>query len=129
MAFQGRFSRTLKPGNPIKERESLMKKPYLLIGALMIALALWGCASKTADLLKERAGRMNYEEALRRFGPPTRCAEAGTTKTCVWVYGSVSYSFVPFGRHYIPVPSEPPYMRLTFINDVLDSWELRGGWE
>ena len=72
---------------------------------------------------------MDFEEASQRFGPPTRCAEAGVTKSCLWVYGSFDIMYAPVGRHFVPVPTDPPSVRLPFINGILSSWELRGSWE
>ncbi|MEW6186531.1 MAG: hypothetical protein AB1585_12425 [Thermodesulfobacteriota bacterium] len=105
---------------------------YRAIKCFFIILLLFvfsACASKTVDLLNSRIGQMNFEEAIQRFGPPTRCAEEGATKACIWVYGTVSYLYAPVGRHFVPIPTEPPSVRLTFVNGVLASWELRGGWE
>lgn len=100
----------------------------LLLGLLLI-LSLTACASKTAELLKSRVGQMNFEEAIQRFGPPTQCAEAGVTKACLWVYGPGGVTYVPMGRSFIPVPMEPPTLRLIFINGTLSTYEVRGDWE
>lgn len=96
---------------------------------LFLLLCLSACASKTTDLLKSRVGQMNFEEAIQRFGPPTQCAEAGVTKACLWVYDPGGVSYVPMGRSFIPVPIEPPTLRLIFINGILSTYEVRGGWD
>jgi hypothetical protein len=100
---------------------------YLFV---MIFLCLSGCATtKTQDMLNSRMHKMNYEEALQRFGPPSQCAEAGSTKVCIWIYGEGGTVIMPVGKMLMTVPVERPSARLTFINDVLTYWQLSGNWE
>jgi hypothetical protein len=101
-------------------------KPFLLI---VLLLCLSACTNKTMDLLKSRVGQMDFEEALQQFGPPTRCAEAGVTKACLWVYGSGGVMYAPVGRSFVPMPFDPPTLRLTFTNGYLSYWELKGNWD
>lgn len=58
------------------------------------------------------------EEAIQRFGPPTQCAEAGSTKTCTWIYGSGGTVFMPIGANVVALPVRRPSVRLTFTNNV-----------
>ncbi|MBI4765304.1 MAG: hypothetical protein HY787_11950 [Deltaproteobacteria bacterium] len=106
-----------------------MPRGFKVLFLILLLLNFSACASKTMDLLKSRTGQMNFEEAIQRFGPPARCAEAGTTKSCLWVMGSFDITYVPVGRHFVPVPTDPPSLRLTFINGIMSQWELRGFWE
>jgi hypothetical protein len=111
------------------EKEERMGRALKVFLLLFLSVIFTACASKTAALLQSRVGQMNYEEALQRFGPPVRCAEEGATKTCLWTYGTVGYTYAPVGRHFVLVPTEPPSLRLTFINGLLSTWELRGSWD
>lgn len=73
---------------------------------------------------------MNYEEALERFGPPSRCAESGSTKVCTWIYGEGGGTlYMPMGNSVVALPAQRPSVRLTFKNDVLTYWQLNGNWE
>ena len=97
---------------------------------LFLSLVTVGCATRqTQDMLNSRLGLMTYEESLQRFGPPTQCAESGATKTCVWVYGSGGTVFAPIGQNVVAIPTQAPTARLTFINEVLSSWQLKGRWK
>lgn len=96
---------------------------------LSFSLGFSGCAThETTDMLNSRMGLMNYEEALQRFGPPTQCAEAGSTKTCTWVYGQGGTVFAPLGSSIVAIPTEAPTARLTFTNNRLSWWQLTGNW-
>jgi hypothetical protein len=100
---------------------------YLLIA---IFLCLSGCATaKTQDMLNSRMYQMNYEEALQRFGPPSQCAESGSTRVCVWNYGGGGTVVMPVGNMAMAVPVQGPSARLTFTNGVLTYWQLSGNWE
>lgn len=100
----------------------------LLVSTLVLSFA--GCAThETRDMLNSRIGSMNYEEALQRFGAPTRCAEAGSTKTCTWIYGSGGVVYAPVGNAIVGIPTNAPGARLTFTNGVLSSWRLTGKWK
>ena len=100
---------------------------YLLV---VVFLCLSGCAHKTQDMLNSRLNIMSYEEALQRFGPPSQCAESGSTKVCTWIYGEGGGTvFMPVGNSVMALPARRPSARLTFINDVLKSWQLSGNWE
>ena len=74
-------------------------------------------------------GKMSYEESLQRFGAPTNCADAGSTKVCTWVYGSGGMVMYPIGNTYIAQPTYAPTARLTFKNDILIYWQLTGRWQ
>ena len=106
---------------------------YLLVA---IVLCLSGCATthktqehKTQDMLNSRMNKMSYEEALQRFGPPSQCAESGSTRVCVWIYGEGGTVIMPVGNMAVAVPVQRPSARLTFTNDVLTYWQLSGNWE
>lgn len=113
-----------------------MKKSilYLLVA---IFLCLSGCATthktqethKTQDMLNSRMNKMSYEEALQRFGPPSQCAESGSTRVCTWIYGEGGTVIMPVGNMAMAVPVQRPSARLTFTNDVLTYWQLSGNWE
>lgn len=97
---------------------------------LFLGLVTVGCATtQTQDMLNSRLGLMTYEEALQRFGPPIQCAEAGATKTCVWVYGSGGTVFAPIGQIVVAIPKKAPTARLTFNKGVLSNWQLSGNWK
>lgn len=97
---------------------------------LVLLLFISGCAAnKTQNMLNSRMGKMNYEEAIERFGPPTRCAEAGITKSCSWIYGSDGSVIMPIGRTMVAAPSQESSIRLNFKNNLLSYWELNGNWE
>lgn len=95
---------------------------------IVLLFSLSACNTKTMDLLKNRVGQMDFEEAIQQFGPPTRCAEAGITKACLWVYGSGGIVYAPVGRSWVPIPTDPPSLRLTFTNGYMSQWELKGNW-
>lgn len=107
-------------------------KFYVLVA---IFLCLSGCAhetqytSKTADMLNSRLNKMSYEEALQRFGPPSQCADSGSTKVCTWIYGEGGTVIMPLGNMAVAAPVPRPSVRLTFINDALTYWQLSGNWE
>ena len=98
---------------------------------LFLLIFSFGCAAshKTADMLNSRMSRMTYEEAIQRFGPPSQCADAGNTKTCVWVYGDGGTLVMPIGNMMMALPAQRPSIRLTFVNGVLSWWQLNGNWE
>lgn len=123
-----------------------MKKIILFV--LILMFLGYGCAThKTADYLNSQIGRMTYEESLQQQGPPTRCAEEGRTKTCLWVRDSGGTRYEPMftpGRiipgfmgpeltpgevYYYPIKTGPITVRITFIDGVLSSWRLTGNWE
>ena len=101
----------------------------IVILAILVVSILACAANKTQQMLNSRMGYMNYEEALQRFGPPTQCAEAGSTKTCTWIYGSGGTVFMPVGRNVFALPTNAPSARLTFTNNVLSYWQLTGNWK
>jgi hypothetical protein len=99
----------------------------------LLALLLIGCATtattQTQDMLNARSGLMTFEEALQRFGPPTQCAEAGSTKTCTWVHKPGRTIYAPIGDFVLAVPTQARTARLTFTNGVLSQWQLTGRWK
>jgi len=107
-----------------------MKKPILLL-VVTVFLSLSGCAAthKTQDMLNLRMYKMTYEEALQRFGPPSQCAESGSTRVCNWIYGGGGTVIMPVGNMAMAVPVQGPSARLTFTNGVLTYWQLTGNWE
>lgn len=108
----------------------MMKKSiHYLLG--VIFLCLGGCVAthKTQDMLTLRMNKMSYEEALQRFGPPSQCAESGSTRVCTWIQGKGDTAFLPLGGMVVAVPKQGPSVRLTFTNDVLTNWQLLGNWE
>jgi hypothetical protein len=108
-----------------------VRSQFIFIVILVVSVAcISACATnKTQQMLNSRMQLMNYEEALQRFGPPTQCAEAGSTKTCTWIYGSGGTVFMPVGRNVFALPTDAPSARLTFTNNVLTYWQLTGNWE
>ena len=107
----------------------MMRAADALLIALLLGSVIVGCATtQTQDMLDSRLGLMTYEEALQRFGPPTQCAEASSTKTCVWVYGSGGTVFAPVGQNVVAIPTQAPTARLTFTNGLLSNWQLTGRW-
>jgi hypothetical protein len=106
-----------------------MKKSffYLLVA---IFLCLSGCATtETQDMLNSRMYKMSYEEALQKFGPPSQCAESGSTRVCSWNYGGGGAVIMPVGNMAMAVPVRGPSARLTFTDDVLTNWQLSGKWK
>ncbi len=102
--------------------------PTLVI--LSVALLLAGCATtETRDMLNARLRLMTFEEALQRFGPPTQCAEAGSTKTCLWHYGPGGRIYAPAGDFIVAIPTQPTTARLTFTDGMLSNWQLTGRWK
>ena len=123
-----RLANSLGDGARLVERTMRIDKAISII--LFLGLVTVGCATtQTQDMLNSRLGLMTYEEALQRFGPPTQCAEAGSTKTCVWVYGSGGTVFAPIGKNVVAIPTQAPTARLTFNNGVLSNWQLNGNWK
>ena len=107
-----------------------MKRRVFILFYLLQLLVILGCATdKTQQMLNSRMHLMNYEEALQRFGPPSQCADAGSTKVCTWVYGSGGAVYMPLGRNLVALPTHAPSARLTFTNDRLTYWQLTGNWE
>ncbi|MBI5209330.1 MAG: hypothetical protein HY927_05080 [Elusimicrobia bacterium] len=94
------------------------------------ALVLAGCAGsrQTQAMLDGRRGRMTYDEAVRRYGPPIRCDAEGPAKTCTWVYGTGGSFYAPFGDAAAMPRMQPPTMELTFTNGVLSDSRLWGSW-
>jgi hypothetical protein len=90
-----------------------------------------GCAttSKTATMLNARMYKMNFEEALQRFGAPFNCADAGRTKVCTWVYGSGGMIYAPVGNIMVGMPTNAPSAQITFTDGVMTYWRLNGNWE
>jgi hypothetical protein len=80
-------------------------------------------------MLNARMGYMTYEEAIFRFGPPTQCADAGSTKTCTWVADQGATVIAPVGGMLLAIPQEPTTARLTFKDGKLVNWQLTGEWE
>ena len=107
-----------------------MQLARLAVLLLSLGFGLSGCAThETADMLNSRMGTMTYEEALQRFGAPTQCADARSTKTCTWVYGQGGTAYAPIGNMVYAIPQHPPTARLTFVNDRLSNWQLNGDWK
>lgn len=108
-----------------------MKELISLIFVFFLIFLITSCATgrQTGKMLNDRLGRMTFEEALQRFGPPSNCAEAGATRTCIWVYGRGGTIFVPAGNLMVAAPIGPPTARLTFTNNRLSNWRLTGKWE
>ena len=99
-------------------------KTLSLILAILVSFVLVSCATnKTQKMLNSRMGLMTYEESLQRFGPPSQCAEAGSTITCTWIYGSGGTVFMPIGSNVFALPTSAPSARLTFTNGVLTYWQ------
>ena len=102
---------------------------YILI---VISLFLTGCAttglSKTVKTLNSWLGNMNYEGAIQSLGPPSKCADAGSTKVCTWIYGGHgATAYMPVGDMVMAVPMDNgASMTLTFSNDKLVNWHLTG---
>jgi len=106
-----------------------MRSAPILVTLALILLST-GCATtQTQDMLNDRLGLMTFEEALQSFGPPTQCADAGSTKACLWVYESGGTIFAPVGQAIVAIPTRPPTARLTFTNGVLSQWQLTGRWK
>lgn len=113
-------------------------------------LVLAGCATgrQTRAMLDERRGRMTYDEAVQRYGPPIRCEAEGSlpmlsggdtnapgtpgavrsAKTCTWVYGTGGSFYPPFGDAATMPRLQPPAMELTFTDGVLSDSRLWGSW-
>lgn len=106
-----------------------MNTRVIFIFILLISVITSCAYHKTQDMLDSRLGKMNYEEALQRFGPPTKCAEAGSTQVCTWVYGSGGMVYAPIGNMMVAMPTDAPTAQLTFNRDVLTAWRLTGNWE
>jgi len=104
-------------------------RKIIIIFCLFGIISAIACAHKTQDMLNSRLGKMTYEEALQRFGPPTQCAEAGSTKVCKWVYGPGGTVIMPVGEMLMAIPTHAPTAQLTFISGVLTYWKLTGKWE
>lgn len=82
----------------------------------------------TAEKLKAGEGTLDFETSLQMFGPPNRCAEAGQTKTCVWIQGGGSTDYVAVGNTLLAIPDDASTAQLVFTNDRLASWKLTGAW-
>lgn len=107
-----------------------MMKKIMSILSFITFLFLNACAThQTQDFLNSKLGKMNYEEAIQAFGPPTNCAEAGSTRTCIWIHDSGQVIYAPVSGYIVGVPIEAPSARLTFTNGILTRWELRGNWK
>lgn len=105
-------------------------RKYTFITLAIICLVMTGCViGKTAQLLDSRLGQMSYEEALQRFGPPAQCAEAGSTRACLWSSGGGGTLIAPVGKMLVALPRHPNTAKLVFTNDRLTHWELQGNWE
>lgn len=113
----------------MEEGRNALRLTRKVLVVLALGITLSGCAThETADMLNSRMGRMNYEEALQRFGPPTQCAEAGRTKTCTWVYSPSGTVYAPMGNSVVAIPTHATTARLTFTNESLSNWYLTGNW-
>lgn len=94
----------------------------------------------TAEKLDSQLGIMNFETALQWFGPPANCAEAGSTKTCIWSAGpdgvvssihGASYDDAyggGYGGRVVTQAREGPKAQLAFKDDKLVNWRLTGRW-
>jgi hypothetical protein len=103
---------------------------YILIA---ISLFLTGCAtgpSKASKDLNLWLGNMNYEGAIQRLGPPSKCADAGSTKVCTWIYGEQGVTaYMPVGDMVMAVPIDRRSVTINFSNDKVVKWNLIGDWE
>ena len=106
-------------------------KFYMFIA---ISLFLTGCAtgpSRAVRTLNSWVGNMNYEGAIQKLDPPSKCADAGSTKVCTWIYkGSGVTAYIPVGDMVIAGPIDNGRsVTITFSNDKVVDWHLSGEWD
>lgn len=103
--------------------------PILALSVIAGCVTAEPNAAKTSQMLNDRLGKMTWEEALQRFGPPTQVAESGNTKTAVWASGGGGTVFMPLAGTMVAAPVPQNTARLTFTSGRLSNWQLTGRWE
>jgi hypothetical protein len=102
-----------------------MKKS--IFSLLVVIYLCFGCCSTSNplhDTLNSRLSKMTYGEAIQRFGPPSRCAEAGEILVCDWIEEGRGAVMMPVGGMTAAIPMRGSCTRLTFTNGVLTAWQI-----
>lgn len=99
----------------------------LLLGAVL------GCSapaptpgpSASDDLLSHAWAQMSSAEAIQRLGPPHSCADVDETRVCTWVKGRARM----VERGGVWQTLQRSSVTITFVEDRMVGYQLRGAWE
>jgi len=90
---------------------------------LIVVLAFLCVSCAAGPRLDDQIGRMTFNQAVKAYGPPSKCTDTVNIKVCDWIKRSTESMAAPS-----PYPTSlninyTEILRLTFTNGVLSKWQ------